>query len=128
MIILIIYYKYQLFVFFTNIYFHNVVDDELWPEEAKDMTCTRDKRGVYGSHLNCQHQCEAWNSCVGISITDQSNHSDSCFLCETDKLQISANGFGFHRRPGKIIQINSFNEGFTYFTALMYSIEGHINS
>jgi len=98
---------------YSSISLHNsALEDELWPEEAKDMTCIKDKRGDYDSHLNCQHQCEAWNSCVGISITDQSNHSDSCFLCETDKLQISANGFGFHRRPGKEDIENSFEENY----------------
>ena len=80
--------------------------EDLWPEEAKDMTCSHDVDGESGSHLNCQKQCEEAgnryeNHCVGITVTDQSPYDDSCSLCYySPDLVPSINGFGFYRRPG----------------------------
>ena len=65
-------------------------EDKLWQgieyiNTKEGKYCQDYKRGVYGSDWECQMQCEEWNNCIGISVSDPTR---SCFLCKTDILEV----------------------------------------
>ena len=73
------------------------LDDKLWPEEAPGKRCDQSEMVTDIDQLGCQAECESRSSCVGIerSVVEPR----VCYVCDSDNLLPSANGFGFYRRP-----------------------------
>ena len=49
----------------------------------------------------CQDNCKANDTCVGISYSHRPGFTNHCFACTNDILTNVTNNFDFYRKPGK---------------------------
>ena len=90
-----------------------------WSKEADRKSCKNSSSGTYVSQQGeCQWQCLARESCVGIVYPQRNNRCHLCFDDKLVKLKVWYQ-FAFYRRPGNILY------HLKYLTILFEETEQH---